>query len=60
MTNTGTLQDISIDYKTNKTKITLLLDERDSIPSLEELKEDKLSVEIKKYRKKRIQVAASI
>ena len=53
MTNTGTLQDISIDYKTNKTKITLLLDERDSIPSLEELKEDKLSVEIKKYRKKR-------
>lgn len=53
MTNTGTLQDISIDYKTNKAKITLLLDTRDSIPSLEELKEDKLSVEIKKYRKKR-------
>lgn len=53
MTNTGTLQDISIDYKTNKPKITLLLDTRDSIPSLEELKEDKLSVEIKKYHKKR-------
>lgn len=53
MTNTGTLQDISIDYKTNKPKITLLLDERGLIPSLEELKEDKLSVEIKKYRKKR-------
>ena len=53
MTNTGTLQDISIDYKTNKPKITLLLDTRESIPSLEELKEDKLSVEIKKYRKKR-------
>ena len=53
MTNTGILQDISIDYKTNKPKITLLLDTRELIPSLEELKEDKLSVEIKKYRKKR-------
>ena len=53
MINTGILQDISIDYKTNKPRITLLLDTRDSISSLEELKDNKLSVEIKKYRKKR-------
>ena len=49
----GTLQDISIDYKTNKPKITILLEQRESISSLEEIKEDKLSIEIKKYRKKR-------
>lgn len=53
MQSIGTLQDISIDYKTNKPKITLLLDQRQSISSLEEIKEDKLSIEIKKYRKKR-------
>lgn len=53
MNSIGTLQDISIDYKTNKPKITLLLDQRQSISSLEEIKEDKLSIEIKKYRKKR-------
>lgn len=53
MNSIGTLQDISIDYKTNKPKITLLLEQRESISSLEEIKEDKLSIEIKKYRKKR-------
>lgn len=53
MNTVGTLQDISIDYKTNKPKITLLLDTRDSILSLEEIKENKLSIEIKKYRNKR-------
>lgn len=53
MNSVGTLQDISIDYKTNKPKITILLEQRESISSLEEIKEDKLSIEIKKYRKKR-------
>ena len=53
MQTIGTLQDISRDYKTNKFKITLLLEQRESISSLEEIKDDKLSVEIKKYRKKR-------
>ena len=53
MNSIGTLQDISIDYKTNKPKITLVLDQRESISSLEEIKEDKLSIEIKKYRKPR-------
>lgn len=47
MQNVGTLQDISIDYKTNKLKITLLLEQRQSISSLEEIKKDKLSIEIK-------------
>lgn len=53
MQSTATIKDMSIDYETNKPKITLLLDERKSILSLEEIKEDKLSVEIKKWRKKR-------
>ena len=53
MNSVGILQDISIDYKTNKPKITLLLEQRDSISSLEDIKDDKLSIEIKKYRKPR-------
>lgn len=53
MNSIGTLQDISIDYKTNNPKITLLLDQRQSISSLEEMKDNKLSIEIKKYRKPR-------
>ena len=53
MQSTATIKDISIDYETNKPKITLLLDEQKSILSLQEIKEDKLSVEIKKWHKKR-------
>lgn len=53
MNSVGILQDISIDYKTNKPKITLLLEQRDSISGLEDIKDDKLSIEIKKYRKPR-------
>ena len=53
MQSIGILQDISIDYKTNKPKITLLLDQRESISSLEEIKDSKLSIEIKKHRKSR-------
>ena len=53
MQSTATIKDMSIDYETNKPKITLLLDERKSILSLEEIKADKLSIEIKKWRKKR-------
>lgn len=53
MNLTGTLQDISIDDKTNRPKITLFLDTRGSILKLEEMKKDKLSIEIKKYRPKR-------
>lgn len=53
MKSIGIIEDISIDYKTQKPKILLMLNERESLPSLEELKEDKLSIEIKKYRKNR-------
>lgn len=47
----GEIIDLSLDYKTHKTKVTLLL--QTSPESLEELQEQKLDVEIKKYRKKR-------
>ena len=53
MNSVGILLDISIDYKTNKPKITLLLEQRESISSLEDIKDNKLSIEIKKYRKSR-------
>ena len=53
MQSTATIKNMSIDYETNKPQITLLLDKRESILSLQEIKEDKLSVEIKKWRKKR-------
>lgn len=53
MKSIGTIENISIDYKTQKPKILIALNERESLPSLEELKEDKLSIEIKKYRNKR-------
>lgn len=53
MKSIGIIEDISIDYKTQKPKILLTLSERESLSSLEELKEDKLSIEIKKYRKNR-------
>ncbi len=53
MKSVGTIEDISIDYKTQKPKILITLNERESLSGLEELKEDKLSIEIKKYRNKR-------
>jgi len=53
MQTTAIITDINIDYNTKKPKITLLLDQRESISSLEEIKDNKLSVEIKKYRKSR-------
>lgn len=53
MTSTGTIQNISLDYKTKKPVITLQLDATGSIESLEQIKDNKLFVEIKKWRKKR-------
>ena len=50
---TGEIKDISIDYMINKPKITLLLNERDCLNSIENLKDDKLTIDIKKWRKKR-------
>jgi len=48
---TGTITDINIDFKTHKAKISLLLDTK-QLDIVEELKnENKLNVELKKYRK---------
>ena len=53
MQTTGIIEDISIDYKTRKSKISLLLDTKE-IEIVEQLKnENKLNVELKKYRQKR-------
>ena len=53
MQTTGIIEDISIDYKTRKSKISLLLDTKE-IEIVEQLKnENKLNIELKKYREKR-------
>ncbi len=53
MQTTGEITDINIDFKTRKPKISLLLN-IDELDAIEQLKnEDKLNVEIKKYRNKR-------
>lgn len=50
---TGTMTDIGIDYKTRKAKISLVLDTT-NLDVVEELKnENKLNIDLKKYRKKR-------
>jgi len=53
LNNTGEIKSISLDYETRKPIVTLLLNERESIQSLEKIKDDKLSIEIKKWYKKR-------
>lgn len=53
MQTTGMIDNISIDYISNKPKIILTLENKNAIKSIEELKDDKLSIEIKKYRQKR-------
>lgn len=52
---TGKIIDISIDYQTNKPRLTLIINEKQSFnDNIDELKElDKLSIDIKKYREKR-------
>lgn len=50
---TGTIEDIAIDYKTNKAKISVLLETK-QLDILEQMKNDgKLNIRLKKYRKKR-------
>lgn len=59
MQTTGIITDINIDYKTRKSKISLLLDTKE-IEVVEQLKnENKLNIEMKKYRKKRSKDANS-
>ena len=51
---TGKVFDVSIDFSTNLPKITFLVNEKDALKQLDEIKDvDKISVEAKKYRKKR-------
>lgn len=53
MQTTGTITDINLDYKTHKSKISLLLDTKE-LDVIEQLKnEDKLNIELKKWYKKR-------
>lgn len=49
----GTIEDISKDYKSNKAKISVLLETK-QLDILEQMKNDgKLNIRLKKYRKKR-------
>ena len=50
---TGEIKDLSKDYKTDKPILQLVLNERDCLLSLEQLKDIKLSIQVKKWRKKR-------
>ena len=53
MTTTGIIKDINIDYETQKPKISLLLDTND-LKIVEQLKnENKLNIDLKRYREKR-------
>ncbi len=53
MQTTGTIKDMNIDYETRKAKISLLLDTKE-LEIVEQLKnENKLNIELKKYRQKR-------
>lgn len=53
METTGTLEEISIDYKTHKPRISLLIDDKQQINNIEELKGLKLKITAKKYIKRR-------
>ena len=50
---TGEIKDLSKDYKTDKPILQLVLNERDCLLGLEQLKDIKLSIQVKKWRKKR-------
>lgn len=53
MQTTGTLEEINIDYKTGKLKISFLVEGKDKLSDIEQLKGLKLKIEAKKYIKKR-------
>jgi len=52
---TGSIADLSFDFRTGKPKVTLILNEKETfLNGVDELKDcDKLTVEMKKYRPKR-------
>lgn len=53
MEATGTLEEIDIDYKTNKLKISFLINDKSKLSTMEELKGIKLKITAKKDIKKR-------
>lgn len=53
MNSTAIISDLGIDYKTNKAKITFLFDSKEVLQQAEELQDIKLTVEAKKWYKKR-------
>ena len=53
MQTTGTLEEINIDYKTGKPKISFLINDKDKLSDIEQLKGLKLKIEAKKYIKKK-------
>lgn len=53
METTGTLEEINIDYKTRKPKISFLINDKDNLSSIEELKGLKLKITAKKEVQKR-------
>lgn len=53
METTGTLEEINIDYKTGKPKISFLINDKSKLPTIEELKGLKLKIIAKKDIKKR-------
>lgn len=51
---TGRVKDISLDWKTNQLNLLLSINEKNAISEIEKLRDDeKLSIKIVKYRKKR-------
>ena len=51
---TGRIKDISLDWKTNQLNLLLSINEKNAISEIEKLRDDeKLSIKIVKYRKKR-------
>lgn len=53
METTGTLEEISIDYKTHKPRISFLIDDKQKLANIEELRGMKLKIVAKKDIKKR-------
>lgn len=50
---TGSIKDISRDWRTNQLNLTLSINENFAIDEIDKLKDDKLSIKITKYRQKR-------
>lgn len=54
MKTTGNIADISFDFATGKPKVTLLLEDKQGfLNGIDEIKDEKLTVELKKFRPKR-------